>query len=235
MCSFLEHEQDSIKPKLQLNDITLDKSCNEPGRSDKRISLASNWTASSGYCSGSSDDVVSASEKSFYVNDSIGVADIIDLTELLPKTDLELFRPTQNQAFRQNVLDCDDIHVDDDKVDDLNSTLERVDFILNYVGYEPKKYAENKKRKRLLKEFGKKPTVGADKESRKRALEEFGNKAVGLANEKRQCRLKECAGKAISSVNENRRRILKEVGEKAAGADKRKMIDKRTISVDKLL
>lgn len=161
-------------PKVCVNDVTLSDS---PGQTKqrKRISFGRNCTTSSGYGSALLDDTnddisrYNASNELSDPDEFFYDAEMSVIEELQPKTDLHLFRPTQNEAFRQNVIECNAIDADDDRVDDLNSTLERVDFILDCVGYEPKKYAENENRRRLLKEFGQQ-AVAADKENRKRTM-----------------------------------------------------------------
>lgn len=171
--SFLEHEEmcAAFKPKIRLNDITLNTSGIRGDSSGKRISLRSLRSVSSGYCSTAGhsthdgresiflDTSTNLIDKSFLSNESSECI-VIDDDELEVKTDLELFRPTNNPDFRQNVIDCDDIDVDADEIDELNSTLERVDFILENVGYK-EKCSEN--RKRLLAEYAKLATMALDK------------------------------------------------------------------------
>lgn len=169
MHSFLENERRSAMPKVCVNDVTLNDSHGQT-KQRKKISFGRNCSTSSGYGSALLEDSkYNASNELSDHDQSFYDAEMSVIEELQPKTDLQLFRPTQNEAFRQNVIDCSGVDVDEGRVDDLNSTLERVDFILDCVGYEPKRYAENENRRRLLKEFGQQ-AVAADKENRKRTM-----------------------------------------------------------------
>lgn len=159
--SFLEQERASARevPNLKLNDVTLNASRHFHG--DKRMSSASVQSASNRHrspeidetgdqsVSSESNDILNAS---FYSKETLNTS--VAGIELVPKPDMELFKPTQNQAFRQNVIACDDIDVGENDMDELNTTLERVEFILNYMDYKPK-CSENSERKRLLVEYGK--------------------------------------------------------------------------------
>lgn len=159
--SFLEQERVSAREvlNLKLNDVPLNTS--KKMLDGKRLPSTSIQSAFSGHrslwingngeksvCSKSIDVLSTSFLSNGTLNSSAGGI------ELVPKSDLELFKPTQNQAFRQNVIACDDVDVGEDDVDELNSTLERVDFILNYMDYKPK-FSENSERKRMLQEYGK--------------------------------------------------------------------------------
>lgn len=194
---FLEQEKISARevPNIQITDATFNTSSSSLGC--KRLSAYSVQSASSGYCSlvldgddlegaSTSSDSIIASNCSKNSSDEDSCSKIIDVLnesfysnktlncsaagiELMPKTDLELFKPTQNQAFRENVIACDDIDVAENDVDELNSTLERVDFILNQMDYKPK-LTENSERKRLLVEYGKNIVKAEKKKMSKRTI-----------------------------------------------------------------
>lgn len=165
MSSFLEHERESgfVEPKIRVNDVTLNTTDFRGDSSPKRLTVRSFKSVSSGYCSTKGRNSCADHRESMFLDSSLHLDKsfcsdgsdsdcvIIEEEELKPKTDLELFTPTQNQAFRQNVIDSDAWDVNADEIDELNTTLERVEFILNYAGYE-ENFSDN--RKQLLTEYG---------------------------------------------------------------------------------